>query len=142
MQLKLNDIGVIMYLLTAIFSKNCLKEVLLDLKEHDIEGVTISNVSGKGAFMSDDEVQIHLDENIRMEIVVSSDKYKELVKEVIRSNTRELTKGSGKMWVTQVLEVERIRTGEVNEAALSHPNSANNTLHIQNYFTPIDTPAS
>jgi len=131
-----------MYLLTAIFSKSCLKEVLLDLKENDVEGVTISSVSGKGAFLADDDIQIHLDENIRMEIVISNEKYKELAKEIIRSNTRELTRGSGKMWVTPVLEVERIRTGEVNEAALSHSNSAENSLHSESYFTPIDTPAS
>jgi len=130
-----------MYLLTAIFSKSCLKEVLLDLKENEVEGVTISSVSGKGIFLTDDE-QMHLDENIRMEIVISNDKHKELAKEIIRANTRELTRGSGKMWVTPVLEVERIRTGEVNEAALSHSNSAENSLHLESYFTPIDTPAS
>lgn len=131
-----------MYLLTAIFSKSCLKEVLLDLKEYEVEGVTISSVSGKGAFLADDDIQAHLDENIRMEIVISNDKYKELAKEIIRSNTQELTKGSGKMWVTPVLEVERIRTGELNEDALTHSSSPKNSLHLEEYFTPIDTPAS
>ena len=46
------------------------------------------------------------------------------------------------MWVTPVLEVERIRTGEVNEAVLSHSNVAGVSSHPDNYYTPIDTPAS
>lgn len=34
-----------MYLLTAIFSKSCLVDVLQDLQENNIEGITISDVS-------------------------------------------------------------------------------------------------
>jgi len=39
-----------MYLLTAIFSKSCLGDILQDLQESNIEGITISDVSGKGNF--------------------------------------------------------------------------------------------
>jgi len=132
-----------MYLLTAIFSKSCLEDVLEDLKENDIEGITISDVSGKGSFtLKETEEQPCLNENIRVDIVISNDKFKELVKEIIRSNTRELSRGSGKMWVTPVLEVERIRTGEINEAALSHSSVSDTSEHQENYYTPIDTPAS
>jgi len=132
-----------MYLLTAIFSKSCLGDVIQDLKEHKIEGITISDVSGKGNYTLDEtENELYLSDNIRVEIVVSNDGYKELAKEVIRSNTRDLSKGSGKMWVTPVLEVERIRTGEINEAALRHSDISETSSHLQNYFTPIDTPAS
>jgi len=46
------------------------------------------------------------------------------------------------MWVTPVLEVERIRTGEVNESALNHSTKDTKFMHINNYYTPIDTPAS
>lgn len=132
-----------MYLLTAIFSKSCLKDVLLDLKDKEIEGVTISDVSGKGGYIFGEESsQTYLDDNIRVDIVVSNDTYKELAKEAIRSNTQEVNKGSGKMWVTPVLEVERIRTGETNEAALSHSNISDKAKQSGNYFTPVDTPAS
>ena len=132
-----------MYLLTAIFSKSCLGDVIQDLKENKIEGITISDVSGKGSYPSDEtDTEPCLSDNIRVEIVVSNDGYKELAKEVIRSNTRDLSKGSGKMWVTPVLEVERIRTGEINEAALRHSDILETSSHLQNYFTPIDTPAS
>jgi nitrogen regulatory protein PII len=132
-----------MYLLTAIFNKSCLVDVLQDLKEHDIEGITISDVTGKGGYtVSETSEKPYLNENIRVDIVVSNDTYKELVKEIIRSNTRELNKGSGKMWVTPVLEVERIRTGELNESALNHSDNTDKSKHSQSYYTPIDTPAS
>lgn len=132
-----------MYLLTAIFSKSCLKDVLVDLKEKEIEGITISDVTGKGGYIYDNEAtKAELDVNVRVDIVISNANYKELAKEVIRSNTQEMNKGAGKMWVTPVLEVERIRTGEVDEAALSHSSISSNTAQSSNYFTPVDTPAS
>jgi nitrogen regulatory protein P-II 1 len=127
-----------MYQLTAIFSHSCLDEVLAELKEHKIEGVTIMEVMGKGGMAYTDE----LDRNVRLDIVVSNELFKEAAKEAIRANTRELGKGSGKIWVTPVLEVERIRTGETDEAALSHTKEDARTLHYDNYYTAIDTPAS
>jgi nitrogen regulatory protein PII len=127
-----------MYLLTAIFNQNCLEDVLTDLSENDIEGVTITNVSGKGGL----SLISKLDQNVKLEIVLSSESFKETAKECIRSNTREITIGSGKMWVTPVLEVERIRTGETGESALSHTHAANKHTIAENYYTPVDTPAS
>ncbi len=131
-----------MYQLTAIFNRSCLRDVLQELKEHAIEGVTISEVIGKGGLAFFDDGQIELDENIRLDIVVSNEFFKEAAKEAIRSNTRDLGKGSGKMWVTPVLEVERIRTGETNEAALSHSHHDERALHFDSYYTAVDTPAS
>ena len=131
-----------MYLLTAIFNRSCLTDVLADLKEHKIEGVTISQVIGKGGLAFIEEGEIDLDENVRLDIVVSNELFKEAAKEAIRSNTRDLGKGSGKMWVTPVLEVERIRTGETNEAALRHSDHDERALHYESYFTAVDTPAS
>jgi nitrogen regulatory protein P-II 1 len=131
-----------MYLLTAIFNRSCLTDVLADLKEHKIEGVTISQVIGKGGLAFIDEGTLDLDENVRLDIVLSNELFKEAAKESIRSNTRDLGKGSGKMWVTPVLEVERIRTGETNEAALRHSSGDERALHFESYFTAVDTPAS
>jgi len=127
-----------MYQLTAVFNRSCLDEVLAELKEHAIEGVTISDVLGKGGLAYSDE----LDRNVRLDIVVSNELFKEAAKEAIRANTRDLGKGSGKMWVTPVLEVERIRTGETNEAALRHSEHDERALHCEYYYTAVDTPAS
>ncbi len=132
-----------MYLLTAIFNQSCLKDVLTDLKDRGIEGVTISHVAGKGGLgFIKESGETELDKNIRLDIVVSNEKYKESAKEAIRANTREIETGSGKMWVTQVLEVERIRTGEIDEEALAHPKAQKKKNLQDNYFTAIDTPVS
>ncbi len=110
-----------MFLLTAIFNAACLDDVLTDLYRSNIEGVTISDVSGKGDRGSIlDSGKTRLYKNIRLDIVVSSTEFKELAQEAIRSNIRDFHTGSGKMWVTPVLEVERIRTGEKDKAALAH----------------------
>jgi nitrogen regulatory protein PII len=132
-----------MYLLTAIFNSSCLNDVLTDLREKEIEGITISDVIGKGGLgFINESGETDLDKKIRIDIVVSNDEFKELAKEAIRVNTRETATGSGKMWVTPVLEVERIRTGETNESALAHPTAAKKKNLNDNYFTAVDTPAS
>lgn len=132
-----------MFLLTAVINKICLLDVLSDLKEEGIEGVTVSYVSGKGGLgFIQDNGESGLDENVRLDIVLSNEKFKEIAKEAIRSNSRGLHTGSGKMWVTPVLEVERIRTGEINESALQHPTNKKDNSHQENYFNSVDTPAS
>ena len=132
-----------MYLLTAIFNQSCLNDVLIDLKDRGIEGVTISHVVGKGGLgFIKENGDTELDKNIRLDIVISNDAFKESAKEAIRTNTRALETGSGKMWVTPVLEVERIRTGEINESALAHPIAQKKKVQQENFYTAIDTPAS
>ncbi len=132
-----------MYLLTAIFNRSCLNDVLHELYEQKIEGVTVSSVIGKGGLgFIEKGGGIDLDEKVRLDIVLSSETFLSRAKEAIRVNTQDIGSGSGKMWVVPVLEVERIRTGETNEAALARSNSGLNTHFHQNYFTAEDTPAS
>jgi nitrogen regulatory protein PII len=132
-----------MYLLTAIFNKSCLSDVLQGLYEQKIEGVTVGNVIGKGGLgFVESDGHIELDEKVRLDIVLSNDTYKEKAKEAIRSNAQDLGNGSGKMWVTPVLEVERIRTGETNEAALTQSAGSRPRMMPEEYFSPVDTPSS
>ncbi len=127
-----------MYLITAIINAECIKDVLEDLKASEIEGVTLIEVKGKGGFLNNMQ---EVEEHIKMEIVVSNDHFKELAKEAIRANARNLEKGSGKMWVTPVLEVERIRTGETGADALSHSSVEKSTSGNTTFYAE-DTPAS
>ena len=61
--------------------------------------------------------------------------------EAIRAHTQDLGHGAGKIWVTPVLEVERIRTGERDESALTQP--IPRATHKSNtFFTAVDTPSS
>ena len=132
-----------MYLLTAIFNHSCLNDVLTDLKDRGIEGVTISHVVGKGGLgFIKENGDTELDKNIRLDIVISNDEFKESAKDAIRTNTRALETGSGKMWITPILEVERIRTGEINESALAHPIAQKKKVQQESFYTAIDTPAS
>ncbi|MCD6259692.1 MAG: P-II family nitrogen regulator [Helicobacteraceae bacterium] len=131
-----------MYQLTAIFNKSCLSDVLQDLFDKKIEGITISDVIGKGGLgFIEEGGEPELDPKVRIDIVISNDSFKELAKEAIRANTQDTGHGSGKMWVTPVLEVERIRTGEINEAALTQSHIRHNKSK-DNYFENVDTPAS
>ncbi|MCX6051141.1 MAG: P-II family nitrogen regulator [Campylobacterales bacterium] len=132
-----------MYQLTAIFNKICLNDVLHDLSERKIEGITVIDVFGKGGIGFIEEGGTpDLYPKVKIEIILSNDEYKESAKEAIRANTQDLGHGAGKMWVTNILEVERIRTGEKNEAALTQSNINKNKSTNESYFTIIDTPAS
>jgi nitrogen regulatory protein PII len=132
-----------MYQLTAIFNKICLNDVLQDLRERKIEGITVIDVIGKGGLGFIEEGGTpDLDPKVKIEIILSSNEYKESAKEAIRANTQDLGHGAGKMWVTQILEVERIRTGETNEAALTQSLISKKKSNYESCFTNIDTPAS
>lgn len=74
-------------------------------------------------------------------IVVSDEEHKALTMESIRANTQDLGHGAGKMWVTPVVEVERIRTGEKDESALTQPIPRTGTK-TNTHFTAVDTPSS
>ena len=132
-----------MYLITAIVNQECVMDIVEDLKSAEIEGVTISKVAGKGNLVSIVDHQVDcMNEHMRLEMVVSNDHYKELAKEAIRANARNKEADSGKMWVIPVLEVERMRTGEINEDALSHANIKDTSVRADTFFEAIDTPSS
>jgi len=61
--------------------------------------------------------------------------------EAIRAHTQDLGHGAGKIWVTPVLEVARIRTGEKDETALTQP-IPRATVKSNTFFTAVDTPSS
>lgn len=131
-----------MFQITAIFNKHCLEDVLTDLYENDIEGVTVMDVIGKGSLGFSEKGKIaDLNPKVMILTVVSDASYKDRAMECIRSNTQDLGHGAGKMWVTAVIEAERIRTGEKDASALLST-SRENSKKSDNYFTATDTPSS
>ncbi len=131
-----------MFQLTAVFNRTNLNDVLQELSERQIPGVTVTDVQGKGGLsLNDKSGEIELDDNVMMTIILADESQKEAAKEIVRSNTRDLAKNSGKMWVTAVLEVERIRTGETDEAALRLVKQSEHVVH-DDFFTHQDTPSS
>lgn len=128
--------------LTAVFNKHCLNDVLKELFENEIEGVTVTDVIGKGSLgLAEKNNAPDLYPKVMMIVVVSDEKHKETAMEAIRSHTQDLGHGAGKMWVTPVLEVERIRTGEKNEFALSQ-SKPRATVKQDTFYTSVDTPSS
>lgn len=131
-----------MFQVVAIFNKVCLNDVLQELRDRKIEGITVIDVIGKGGIgFIEESGTPDLDAKVKIEIIVSNEEYKETVKEAIRSNTQDLGHGAGKMWVLPVLEVERIRTGETGADALTQSHISRQKA-TDSYFTNEDTPAS
>lgn len=131
-----------MYQVSAVFNKQCLTDMLDELHEKGIEGLTVSEVAGRDSFSPADENKLSdPDEKVMLVVLVPDDGVKELVMEAIRANAHDLGYGAGKMWVTPVLEVERIRTGEKDKAALLRSEKVHK-LHEGEYFTHEDTPSS
>src|SRR5829696_9139093 len=113
-----------MKLIVAIIRPDRLNEVLEALYRAEVRGLTVSRVLGHGG--ETDRVQTYrgttvkmeLQEKVRLEIGVSEPFVKPTVDTILRAAaTGEV--GDGKVFVLPIQEVYRIRTGEVNEAAVT-----------------------
>jgi len=133
-----------MFMVIAVFNQQNLKDVLEDLFANNIEGVTVTDVVGKGSFglKEADNNPVDLVSKVKVEIVVSNEKTKEIAMEAIRANCHDYGRGAGKMWWVDVGGVERIRTGEKDVDALTtqvDKKIANVTTPVTTY---VDTPCS
>jgi len=113
-----------MKLIVAIIRPECLNEVLEALYRSDVRGLTVSRVLGHGGETERVEtyrgttVKIDLQEKVRLEIGVS-EPFVEPTVNIILSAARTGEVGDGKVFVLDVAQVYRIRTGERNEAAVT-----------------------
>ena len=113
-----------MKLIVAIIRPECLNEVLEALYRSDVRGLTVSRVLGHGGETERVEtyrgttVKIDLQEKVRLEIGVS-EPFVEPTVNTILSAARTGEVGDGKVFVLDVAQVYRIRTGERNEAAVT-----------------------
>jgi nitrogen regulatory protein PII len=129
-----------MFQINAVLNPSALDDVLQGLHDEEIQGVTVMNVAGKGCL---DVTESELTEKVMIIVVVANNTYKEKAMEAIRANAQDIKHGTGKMWVTAVLEAERIRTGEKDMDALSFSTDMKVTHdHDVEVFSTIDTPAS
>ena len=112
-----------MKLVTAIIQPSILDQVQTALVHLGAKGMTVSEVTGyarqqghkevyRGATMSIDFVL-----KVRLEILTPDSEVDALVGTIIKAaQTGEV--GDGKVWVTPVEAVVRVRTGETGEAAI------------------------
>ena len=112
-----------MYLVTAVLKPHRLEDVTTALKDLDVSGVTVSEVQGFGQQRGHTEVyrgseyKVDFVPKVMMQVVcdaADADK----IADVIAESARTGKIGDGKIWITEVSRVIRIRTGEVGADAL------------------------
>jgi len=112
-----------MKLITAIIKPFKLEEVKVALENLGIQGLTVSEVSGFGRQRGHTEVYrgaeytVDLVPKVCIEIVVGDLDTTKVVDAVVEAS-RTGKSGDGKVWVTSVDTVVRVRTGERDEDAL------------------------
>ncbi len=112
-----------MKLITAIIKPFKLDDVKDALRDAGVEGLTVSEVRGFGRqgghteTYRGTEYKIEFVPKVRIEIVVG-DELVDRVVEAITASARTGKIGDGKIWVSSVDSIVRIRTGESGEAAV------------------------
>jgi nitrogen regulatory protein P-II 1 len=112
-----------MKLVTAVVKPHRIEEVKEALREIGVSGLTTTDVEGFGRQRGHTEVyrgaeyQVDFVPKVRVEVVVDDDGVDEVVDAIsVAARTGKI--GDGKLWVTEVERVMRIRTGEMGPDAL------------------------
>ncbi|MEW5883746.1 MAG: P-II family nitrogen regulator [Armatimonadota bacterium] len=109
--------------LDCIVRVNKLEEVQAALEEAGIHGMTIESVRGHGRQQGRTELYrgstyaVNLLPKVRIEIVVRDDQVEQVI-ETLQEAARTGEIGDGKIFISEVLDAVRIRTGERGESAL------------------------
>jgi nitrogen regulatory protein PII len=112
-----------MKLVTAIVKPFKLDEVREALQECGVDGLTVTEVKGYGRQKGHTELYrgaeyiIDFLPKVKMELMVADDQV-EAVVDTIREAANTDKIGDGKIWVTNIEQLVRIRTGETGEDAL------------------------
>ena len=112
-----------MKMVTAVIKPFKLDDVRVALSEIGVQGMTLSEVKGFGRQKGHTELYrgaeyvIDFVPKLKLELVVSEDRVDDVVEAIIAS-TRSGKVGDGKIFVTSVDQVVRIRTGETDEDAI------------------------
>ncbi len=112
-----------MKLVTAVIKPHKWEDVREALAATGIAGMTVTEASGYGRQKGHTEVyrgaeyEVSLVPKIRLEVVVDDADVEGVVSTITATaNTGKI--GDGKVWVVPVESVVRVRTGELDEAAL------------------------
>ena len=112
-----------MKLITAVIKPFKLDEVREALLSIGVTGLTVTDVKGYGRqkghteLYRGSEYEVDLLPKTKIDIAVSDDKYDEVLEAVTKAaNTSNI--GDGKIFVFELEQLIRIRTGDLNEDAL------------------------
>ena len=112
-----------MKLITAIIKPFKLDEVRQALSDLGTQGITVTEVKGFGRQKGHTELYrgaeyvVDFLPKVKIEIVVADDMLEQAIEAIIKA-ARTGKIGDGKIFVTSVEQVVRIRTGETDEAAI------------------------
>lgn len=112
-----------MKLVTAVIKPFMLGDVKEALESLGVSGMTISEVSGYGRQKGHTEIyraseyEVDLVPKIKLEVLADERSVNEIVDEIVRAaGTGKI--GDGKVWVSSLESVVRVRTGERGPDAL------------------------
>ena len=112
-----------MKLITAVIKPHKLEDVRSALETFGVTGMTVTEASGYGRQKGHTEVyrgaeyDIALIPKVRLEIVVEDGESDDVISVIVKSaQTGRI--GDGKVWVSPVESVVRVRTGDKDEAAI------------------------
>ncbi len=112
-----------MKLITAIIKPFKLDDVKAALEARGVHGLTVSEASGYGRQKGHTEVYrgaeytVDLVPKVRLEIVVEDESVDDVVDGIVSSaSTGKI--GDGKVWVSSIETIVRVRTGERGSEAL------------------------
>lgn len=106
-----------MRLVTAVVKPFKLEEVKSALLDAGVDGLTVSEVGGYGRQRGHTEVYrgaeyvVDVVPKVRLEVLVDQDDVERVIDAIV-SSARTGKIGDGKVWVTPVESVVRVRTGE------------------------------
>ncbi len=112
-----------MKVVVAVIKPFKLDEVKEALEDLGVQGMTVTDARGFGRQKGHTEVyrgaeyQIDFVPKTRIEIAVHDDQVNEIVKAIVTAAKTDSI-GDGKVWVTSVEQIVRIRTGEKGRDAL------------------------
>ena len=108
----------------AIVNEDKYEDIKAALNEIDVHGITVSQVMGCGiqkgytGIVRGSKVDINMLPKIRFEIVVSTDEWADKVVEVIRNAAHTGNHGDGKIFIYEIKDAVRIRTGQHGPEAI------------------------
>tara|TARA_R100001377_G_scaffold21609_1_gene11459 strand:- start:727 stop:1080 length:354 start_codon:yes stop_codon:yes gene_type:complete len=115
--------GISMKLVTAIIKPFKLDDVRELLRKQNINGITVSEVKGYGRQLGRTEMYrgaeytVEFLPKVKLEIAVNDDVVDRLIEDLSEElNTNKI--GDGKIWVTPIETIVRVRTGETGKDAV------------------------
>jgi nitrogen regulatory protein P-II 2 len=112
-----------MKLITAMVRSERLPSVKEELFKAGVGKLTVTNVIGAGQQQGYEEMyrgikhEIKLIKKVRLDVAVN-DEYEKVVIDAIITGAKTGNIGDGKIWVTEISNCVRIRTGETGQEAI------------------------